>query len=451
MGGGRRILLDPGSLVSLALIPLCLVVLAFDVAAETALANISRLRLHQLLDRGVPRASALAGLLNESRLATVLRTTNLIAATVLAALVVGLMIHLSGDLAGAVLILALMTLFTIVLGLLAPQALAVRHPERTALLLLGYIAALRLVIGPPLRLLYWLARPLARLLDSGREAGHYITEEEMRQLVDTHEDEGAMAAEEEEMIQQIFAFSDTTAHEVMVPRRDMVVVSDDDPFAVAVDRILQHGYTRLPVYHETIDNIVGVVNAKDLLRALHQGHTNHPLVEFVRPAHFVPETKKVDDLLRDLQRTRLTMAIVVDEYGGTAGMVTIEDLVEEIVGDIQDEYDREPVLLEEVSATEWRCDARLPLDDLNDLLGTKLEGVDVETVGGLVQERLGRIPTVEDRILEGDIEITVLATEGLRVKQLRIRRGEEPAAPVSPPAPEAVRANSSTSPAAPLH
>ncbi len=418
--------MDPGTLVSLALIPICLLLLGMNVAAETALANVSRLRLHQLRDRGVSRARTLAALMNEARLHTVLRAANLILAIGLTGLLLGVLTRLAIDLAGALESLVLLTLFAVVLGLLAPQAIAVRHPERVALLLIGYLIGLRTVLAPPLAALYWLAQPIARLLDRGWEAGHYLTAEEMRELTNEEPPAVDTAVAEQDLIQQIFAFGDTVAREVMVPRTDMVATEDSEQIPAVIDRILECGHTRLPVYHDTIDNIIGIVNAKDLLRALRQGESAHPLVQFVRPAHFIPETKRVADLLRDLQRHRLPMAIVVDEYGGTAGLVTIEDLVEEIVGEIQDEYDVEPVLLEEIRPSEWRCAARLPLDDLNDALGTQLEGADVETVGGLVQERLGRIPIVGDSISEGDIAITVLATEGLRVKQLAIRRGDEP-------------------------
>jgi len=427
--------LDSGSIVSLSLIPLCLVVLALDVAAEVALANISRLRLHQLLDRGLPRARTLSAYVNDSRIGTVLRATNLIAAVLIATLLTGVLVRGQFDVVTATGAVVLVTLFSLLLGLLAPQAIALRHPEQTALLLIGYVTALHALIGPLLNLLYWLARPIARLLGGPSETGQYLTEEEMRQFGNGGDSPSDNGAEEEEMIQQIFAFGDTVVREVMVPRTDMVAAEDTEPVSVVVERILDCGHTRLPVFHETIDNIVGIVNAKDLLRALQQGIPDHPLPEFVRPAHFIPETKKVDDLLRDLRSRRLPMAIVVDEYGGTAGLVTIEDLVEEIVGEIQDEYDLEPPLLEEISPNEWRCDARLPLDDLNDLLGTNLEGADVETVGGLVQERLGRIPIVGDSITEGDIGITVLATEGLRVKQLEIRRGGMNGDETAPPTP----------------
>ncbi|HUS13412.1 MAG TPA: hemolysin family protein [Chloroflexia bacterium] len=426
----------------LALIFLCLILLALNVAAETAVTNISRLRLHQLLDRGVPRAQALSDLLGGRRLNTVLRTADLIVIIALSGLVVSMVVDLWPDFRVGAASLAVTALVALVFGFLAPQAIAIRHPERSALFLLGYVSLLRAVIGPLLGVLSWLAHPVARLLDGGKEAGHYLTEEDMRQIVHTGEEEGVIPVEEEEMIEQIFAFGDTVVREVMVPRTDMVVAADDEPLPVVVERILECGHTRLPVYHETVDNVIGIVNAKDMLRALHQGQIAQPLVEFVRKTHFIPETKKVDDLLRDLQRNRLPMAIVVDEYGGTAGLVTIEDLVEEIVGEIQDEYDREPVLLEPTAPNEWRCDARLPLDDLNDLLGTQLKGVDVETVGGLVQERLGRIPAVGDAITEEGIRITVLETEGLRVKQLEVRRhtagdDEAPADPDSDSGPTA--------------
>jgi putative hemolysin len=424
--------LDSGSIIDLALVPLCLVALALNVAAETALSNISRLRLRQLLDRGIPRAQLLSQILDRPRLNTILRSADLLVIVALSGLVLdGAGSLTRRDLVVDVGALALTALVALICCVLAPQAIAVRNPERAALLLLPYVSALQAIIGPPLTVLYWVARPLARVLDGGHEAGHYITEEEMRQLVNPDDEDNVIPAEEEDMIQQIFEFSDTVAREVMVPRTDIIAAADTESLPVVVDRILDCGHTRLPVYHESMDNIVGIVNAKDLLSALRHGQTDHPLIEFARPAHFIPETKKVDDLLRDLQRHRLPMAIVVDEYGGTAGLLTVEDLVEEIVGEIQDEYDKEPTLLEAVGPNEWKCDARLPLDDLNDLLGTTLQGVDVETVGGLVQERLGRIPNVGDYIVEQDLLITVLATEGLRVKVVGVRRGppEESADP----------------------
>lgn len=422
--------MDPGLLLNVILIPILLVLLALNVAAEVAVTNISRLRLHQLLDRGVPRAQVLAATLNAPRLPSVLRVATLLITVALTALVEDLAAHFTHDAAQVTGAVVGVTALALVFSVLAPQAIAGRNPERAALVLLRYVTLLQRLIGPPLSVLAWLAHPVAHLLDGGRAAGHYITEEEMRQLVNPGADEGVIPPEEEEMIQQVFAFSDTVVREVMVPRTDVVAASDTELLPTVVERILECGHTRLPVYHESIDNIVGIVNAKDLLRALHQGQTDLPLLTLVRAAHFIPETKKVDDLLRDLQRQRLPMAIVVDEYGGTAGLVTVEDLVEEIVGEIQDEYDREPLLIEAISPTMWRCDARLPLDDLNDRLGTHLEGMDVETVGGLMQERLGHIPQVGETLQAEDVTITVLQTAGLRVKQLQIERTPPP-----PPAP----------------
>jgi CBS domain containing-hemolysin-like protein len=437
--------IDPAILPNILLIPLLLVLLAFDVAAEVALTNISRLRLTQLLDRGVPRARALAEILNAPRLQNVLRVAILLTTIAVTGLVVDLAIHFTSDPAQVTGALVGMTFVALTLSVLAPQAIAVRNPERAALLLVRYVALLQAIIGPPLSLMAWLAGPLVRFIGGQKATGHFITEEEMRQLLNTSDTpNGVVPPDEEEMIQQIFAFSDTVVREVMVPRTDIVAVADTESLQVAVGRVLDCGHTRLPVYHETMDNIIGIINAKDLLRALHQGQPDLPILTFVREAHFIPETKKVDDLLRDLQRQRLPIAIVVDEYGGTAGLVTIEDLVEEIVGEIQDEYDREPVLIEPLGADEWRCDARLPLDDLNELLGTTLEGEAVETVGGLVQERLGHIPQAGESIRDGAVTITVLITEGLRVKQLRVER-----TPPTPPAPPASLSERGTRPLAP--
>jgi CBS domain containing-hemolysin-like protein len=272
-----------------------------------------------------------------------------------------------------------------------------------------------------------LAAPFVRLL-GGRTApaGPFVTQEEMRMLVNVGEEEGVIQQEEEELIHSIFEFGDTVVREVMVPRPYIVAVEDDTSVAQAADTALQSGHTRLPVYRETIDSIVGLAMVQDILRALRTGAEREPVTRVMRPVHYVPETKKVDELLRELQKGRMHLAVVVDEYGGTAGLVTIEDLLEEIVGEIQDEYDVEPQMIERVSDQEVHVDARVPLDDINDLLGVNWEAEDSDTIGGLVYEELGRIPEAGDSVQLGNFAITVLSTEGTRIKQLSIVRHQPP-------------------------
>jgi CBS domain containing-hemolysin-like protein len=441
--------LDPDSWLALIPISLCLIFLALNSAADTALTNISRLRLHQLLDREVPRAAALAQLIeNPRRLPTILLLVNVVATLTLGGLATWLVTRYSHDWV-AIPVLAGVTLIVLVIGVLVPRALSRRAPERAALALFPYVGILQRVLSPLTRLLDVLAAPVARLL-GGSEAlpGPFVTEEEMRMLVNVGEEEGVIPEEEERMITSVFAFGDKLVREVMVPRLDIVAAEEQQPLSAVTDLVLENGNTRIPVYRETIDHVIGVVNAKDLLRAFRQNQPDVPLRAILRPPYFVPETKKVDELLRELQKERVQLAIVVDEYGGTAGLVTLEDLIEEIVGEIQDEYDTESPLIEALSDHEWRCDARLPLDDANELFHTNWEAEDVDTLGGFVYSRLGHIPTVGDTVTVDNIVITVLSTEGRRLKQLLVREGigsssvlpAEEETPTPPPVPTPVAA-----------
>jgi CBS domain containing-hemolysin-like protein len=428
--------LDPDSWLATILVPLCLILLALNSAVETALTNISRLRLHQLLDRGVPRSQALAELLeNPRRLPAILLLVNALATLTIGGLAGWLVYQWRYD--WPVLVaLPGTAMLVLLLGVLVPRALARRSPERAALALYPYVRVLQRLMTPIIGLLEAVAAPLARLI-GGREAqpGPFVTEEEMRLLVNVGQEEGVIPAEEERMITSVFAFGDKLVREVMVPRPDVVAAEEQEPISTVVDLVLEHGNTRIPIYRETIDYIVGVVNAKDLLRALHQGLPDVPLRAMARPPYFVPETKKVDELLREMQKERVQLAVVVDEYGGTAGLVTLEDLIEEIVGEIQDEYDTEMPLVEQVGDHEWRFDARVPLSEVNLILGTHWDVEDVDTLGGLVYSHVGRVPKVNDTVTMDDAVITVLTTQGRRLRQLLVtRRGGNGPSPRAEPA-----------------
>jgi CBS domain containing-hemolysin-like protein len=319
------------------------------------------------------------------------------------------------------------------LGELLPKALADYHPRAVAL-----------VVAWPMQLLTWLLFPLTRaltglsilLVDSlgGRRTGMlpYVREEEILTMVDAGEESGAIEPVEKEMISGILEMGKTLVREVMVPRTDIVALEVGTPLPQAVEPILQAGHTRIPVYEETIDNIIGVLHAKDLLRHLRDCQHEQPIRGLLRPAHFVPETKIVDDLLRELQQQRTHMAIVVDEYGGTAGLVTIEDLLEEIVGEIQDEYDTEEPLLKDLGGGEYLCDARLSVDDAEEELGLTIPSGDYDTLGGFIYERLGAIPEEGDHVVVGDATITVVEVEGVRPIKLRIRLQAQSSGPAGP-------------------
>jgi CBS domain containing-hemolysin-like protein len=254
--------------------------------------------------------------------------------------------------------------------------------------------------------------------------GPFVTDEDLRQLVDIDDDEES-EEEEQELIHSVFEFSDTIVREVMVPRPDMVVLPSDATLEQALETITQAGYSRIPIFDGDIDNIVGVLYAKDLLkRSTEDGSTRAATLS--RAPLFVPEQKKLAELLREMQEQRVHMAIVIDEYGGTAGLVTIEDLVEEIVGEIVDEYDKEEPLVEPLGDGALRVDAKLGIDEVNELLGVELPDDDWDTVGGLVYELTGRVPVPGETVRFASIEFQTERVTGRRIQKVVIRRVTAP-------------------------
>jgi CBS domain containing-hemolysin-like protein len=238
--------------------------------------------------------------------------------------------------------------------------------------------------------------------------------------------------DEREMIDGIFDLEETTTREIMVPRMDVVALSADTSLQEALDVIIRDGYSRLPVFRSSIDDVVGILYAKDLFPRMRDGRLDGVVGEMVRPAYFIPESKKVSELLRELQKRKVHIAVAVDEYGGTSGLVTIEDLLEEIVGEIQDEFDSEEAKIVEGSEGEAFFDATVSIDDVNDTLGTILEGEEVDTIGGLVYELLGRVPLVGDQVSTSNSSITVVSTSGRRVTRVRVNRTDLEAAGAPP-------------------
>ena len=224
------------------------------------------------------------------------------------------------------------------------------------------------------------------------------------------------------IVEGVIDLEETIVREIMVPRIDIVAVEAGISVSEATKVVLGSGHSRIPAYEGSLDNIVGVLYAKDLLKSVSEGATESPIRPMLRPPYFVPETKRASELLREMQRDKVHLAVVVDEYGGTAGIVTIEDILEEIVGEIQDEYDVEEPLLEYVSEDEYIVDSRLSLDDLEDLLGMEFDLEGVDTVGGLVYSYLGRVPEKGALIPLGDYELEVLSVLGRRIGKVRIRK-----------------------------
>jgi putative hemolysin len=305
------------------------------------------------------------------------------------------------------------------------ENLALRQAERWALQLAPFGAAAVWVFSP----LGWVMRRTAHLLAGPRSGPRHplVTEEAIMTMVDAGEEGGVIEQEEKEMIYSIFQLGDTLAREVMVPRIDILGFDKSSTISGTTDALLKAGHSRAPVYDGTIDNIVGLVYVKDLLAALREGKDSGNVTELLREPYFVPEAKKADDLLAEMQTRRMHMAVVVDEYGGTAGVVTIEDIVEEIVGEILDEYDEaEELPMQRVEEGVFIFSGRISLDDVNEVLGARLPKDIGDTLGGLIFNRLGRVPAVGEAVEVGGLRLVVEQVAGRRIRSVRASRLPDP-------------------------
>ena len=421
-----------GDLVAAAVAVLLLGATAYLAAVETAVSRVNVVRALRL-DEEERRGAGQLLWLTERRATSlnVLLLLTVTARVTLAALVALLGLRLLGGVAGPVVAVVLVVVASLVLAEVTPRTVALRHLEPTALVLAPSAKALVRIFDPLARLVVSLGRALVPRRHE--VSGPYASDDELRQLEgDEDEQDDEIEPEERAMIRSIFELADTIVREIMVPRPDMVTVAEDAELDAVVGIVLEHGYSRVPVHDpDDPDVIVGIVYAKDLLERLALEPDASGWHDLVRPATFVPETKRSDDLLRDLQAAAVHLAIGVDEYGETVGLVTIEDILEEIVGEIVDEHDREEPLVEVLSDGVLRIDARLGVDDLNELLDTELPEEGWDTVGGLVFGTLGRVPAEGESIELDGIAITVERVQGRRVGKVLVTRvgGADGAAP----------------------
>ncbi|MBA3851471.1 MAG: HlyC/CorC family transporter, partial [Chloroflexi bacterium] len=365
-----------------------IVINSLFVAAEIALVTVRRSRLQQMVEEGDRGARRVARLIADpSRFLAVIQigitfVGFLAAAYAGANLAVSFQPVIAGvqpladqaEVIALLLVTALVSLVTIVFGELVPKRLALAHAERYALLVSRPVILLGRLLGPLVWLLTAITNATTRVLGVREIDEDRLTSEEIRILVERGGEQGVIEAEEEQMIGAVLELGQRRVHEVMVPRIDIVALSAEAPLDELVDTIVKEGHSRIPVYEETIDNVMGILYAKDLLPYLKGVDHPPPTRTLLRAPLFVPESMTIDDLLHSLQRRKVHIAIVLDEYGGTAGLVTIEDLIEEIVGEIQDEYDVEEPMIEALAGNEARIDGRASVDDLAEHFDISLNG-----------------------------------------------------------------------------
>jgi putative hemolysin len=429
-------------LLQLVVIVVLTILEGFFVSAEISIISIRRSRLDQLSEDGNGRARRVRRLKDDPG--------RFLAVVQLGLTVLGFFasayaaVNLSGELAnfmrpvlngGAdglalLIVTVLLALFTIVFGELVPKSIGLAYAERLSMFVAGPVLWIARVLGPIIWFLTRVTSGITRLFGVSVSSDAQITAEELKLIVERGGEQGILEAEEEQMINAVIELGDRRLHEVMVPRIAIVALPVTATLDEAIDLIVEEGHSRVPVYEESIDGVIGIVYAKDLLPVLKVEANARPTVRaLLRTPLFVPESMSIDDLLHEFQRRKVHIAIVLDEYGGTAGLLTIEDLLEEIVGEIQDEYDVEEPMIVRLSPDEVRIDGRVDVDELGETfeISIPLEDEDeYDTIGGLIFHRLGHVPRPGDEVRLDGLKLTVETTDGRRVGKVLAVRQRDP-------------------------
>ncbi|WP_432948472.1 hemolysin family protein [Kribbella sp. CA-253562] len=400
--------------------------------AEAAISAYSKVRADEQVEQGNTRAVRLRDLLTDAPryLNTLLlvRLSCEITAIVLVTQALSNVLTVTWE---HILVTAVvMVVISYVIIGVAPRTLGRQHSDRFAMLSAGPIMALTTVLGPIPKLLILIGNALTP--GKGFAAGPFATESELRALVDLAEKSAVIESNERQMIHSVFELGDTIVREVMVPRTDMVYIERHKKLRQLTSLALRSGYSRIPVVGDSLDDILGVVYLKDVMRRVYdnaQSESTERVESVMRPCMYVPDSKPVDELLREMQAARMHVAMVVDEYGGTAGLVTIEDILEEIVGEITDEYDEAPEPVQALSDGAFRVSSRYPIDELGELFGVPLDDDDVDTVGGLMAKLLGKVPIPGAQVeIEGlGLSLTAERPSGRRnqIGTVLVRRTDE--------------------------
>jgi putative hemolysin len=437
---------DNWPLIAIAAVALFLTAAAATVEASAGL--IGRHRFRQAAN-GPGRERSVQALLDPRRsFVSALQLFQAIAIA-LAASLITFVVLLGGGPGAVIVAVVVVALFFLFFGQAVPRALARTRPVTAASVLLSLAQVLATLVRPLTTVADGAANLLTRLFGGERpDAIPAGSEDELYLLTHDPGDDGVIEPEERVMIDNVLQLEETTARDIMVPRVDIVAVAEDAPAREIVDAMTASGHSRVPVYRDSVDHIVGILYAKDLLPFVIGATRTLPVASLLRPVYVVPESKRIDDLLAELRRNRVHIAVVADEYGGTAGLVTIEDILEEIVGEIHDEYDAETISLVELAPDEIIADGRLPIEDVEKALTITLTGDDdpYGTAAGFVHWHLDRLPQEGDVIEANGLRAEVLEMDGNRVRRLRLKKLPErvetaaedaPAAESAEPAPVA--------------
>lgn len=393
---------------------------AFFSSSETALVSLSKIRLRQMVDEGVKNASLVTQLVDKpNKLLGAILIGNNIVNIAASSLATSIAIDIWGS-KGIGISTGIMTFLVLIFGEVTPKSLAAQNSEKTALKVSKAIYFITIVLGPIIYIITSITNTLIKLMGGSiSKTQPLITEDELKTIVNVSHEEGVLAVGETKMIYNVFEFGDSQAKDVMTPRTNMVALSVDSTYKDLVELFKEETFSRLPIYEDDIDDIIGVLHVKDLIFSM-EDRENFNIRDYIRPAFFTYEFKSTQELFQEMRDNNYPTAIILDEYGGTAGMITTEDLVEEIVGEITDEYDEGNEEIIVVKEDEYIVDGSMKIDLLNDLIGTNVESEDFDSIGGFVIGILGRFPDEEEIIEYEHIKFIIEKIEKNRIEKMRI-------------------------------
>jgi putative hemolysin len=413
--------LDSDRVWKIVILIICLVLSALFSASETALMSLSKIRVKQMIENREKGANRINKLLSDpSRLLSAILIGNNVVNIGASSLMTSLAIDAFGN-TGVGVATGIMTLLILVFGEITPKSLAAKNSEKISVRLSGFIEFVTNLLTPISFVLNIITDFLVKLLGGEVDKKKpFITQEELKTIVNVSYKEGVLEGEEKDMIYNVFDFSDSQVNDVMVPRTEIVAIDVDLPYEEIIKIINKEQYSRIPVYENTIDNIIGILYVKDLLFMDVNKESPFDLRKYIRQPYFTPEYKSIKELFKEMRTNRNHMVVIIDEYGGTEGIVTIEDVVEEIVGDIEDEYDKKIKEIEVIKEDEYLVNGNVRIDTINELIGTHIESEDFDTIAGFVIGIIDRLPEAGEEIEYENIRFIIENIDRNRIKKIRI-------------------------------
>ncbi|ABW18231.1 HlyC/CorC family transporter [Alkaliphilus oremlandii] len=412
--------MDPDSTWQFFVLLGCLCLSAFFSASETALTSLSKIRIRHMVDENIKGGDLIDRLVKDpSKLLGTILIGNNIVNIGASALATSLALDLFGS-TGVAIATAAMTLLVLIFGEITPKSLASKFPEKASVVVSKPLSIMVVLLTPFVKIMMLLTNGIMRIFGIKNTSSYpTITEQELRTIVAVSEEEGVLQTEEKEMIQNVFEFGDMQIQDVMVQRTDMIAIDIATPFNEIIDMVKSEQFSRYPIYKDGIDNIVGVLNVRDLI-FLNNDEGDFNIEKYIRKPYFTFEFKKISDTFKEMKKNRIHIAIVLDEYGGTAGIITMEDLIEEIVGDIDDEYDEIEDEIQFVKDGEYIVNGSTKISTVNEMLGTDFESEDFDSIGGLIIEALGRLPKYGEKVEQDNVTLIVERVEKNRIQTIKV-------------------------------